>query len=353
MGDIQQITNKYNKLIFQHIFYCNTLIQKTSLSRNSIGTKISTINSIKSLSNTVITKFKTSCMNEIIKFNTNKVASVPANVPTNVYAPTTVTNFINKKSLHIGINYYETDKRLNGCVNDAHNISDFIKNNCGFRSENIRVLTDEQSSTIKPTKNNILEALTNLLNSSTAGDLLFFTYSGHGTSTLNVNTSQKYNQKTELVPSDYKNSSGEYLLIKDTEIKILLDTYLKSGVTLFALIDACNSGTVFDLKYQYTGDTSSNQDTAVNTDELVTKGQVIMISGCTDFDTSADTFINNVWEGALSWSFLDTLSNTKNISWIELLTTIRTALANNGYTQQPQLSSGLQLVMNDICPLSL
>jgi hypothetical protein len=59
MSDIQKIIDKYNILIFEHISFCNKLIQKTTLSNVSNKSKILTINSIKSLSTSLIRTFKT------------------------------------------------------------------------------------------------------------------------------------------------------------------------------------------------------------------------------------------------------------------------------------------------------
>ena len=40
--------------------------------------------------------------------------------------------------------------------------------------------------------------------------------------------------------------------------------------------------------------------------EYETRGQVIMVSGCLDEQTSADAYINNTNQGALTATFLDT-----------------------------------------------
>jgi len=72
--------------------------------------------------------------------------------------------------------------------------------------------------------------------------------------------------------------------------------------------------------------------------ENETKGNVIMISGCDDEQTSADAIINNVDRGALTWAFLQ--SYQPNITWRELVINIRNLLSTSNYSQIPQFCSG-------------
>jgi len=96
---------------------------------------------------------------------------------------------------------------------------------------------------------------------------------------------------------------------------------VKPKVTLFAMFDSCFSGSVLDLKYQYLD--SLNYDKYIENDtQLDTHGNVFMISGCTDDQTSADdAIINNKTSGALTWALLESLKEKKpNGSWRELIT---------------------------------
>ena len=128
--------------------------------------------------------------------------------------------------------------------------------------------------------------------------------------------------------------------ILDDELKSLLVSHLKKGVTLFVLMDCCHSGTILDLKYQYDGVVK------VNPKNLETAGKVYMISGCMDRQTSADAMINKQAQGAMTWSLLNTLKT--NITWRELLQSMRTLLKTSGYIQIPQLSTGTLEDMDSI-----
>ena len=65
-----------------------------------------------------------------------------------------------------------------------------------------------------------------------------------------------------------------------------------------------------------------------------------MISGCTDKQTSADAFINNISQGAMTWSFIESINSNSKLSWKQLIQNMRKLLTNSRYTQIPQLSTG-------------
>ena len=345
MGDAKQIIHNYNLLIFNHLSHCNRLIKMVSLSRESIGYKISKIKSIKNLSTSVISNLKTKYATDIKKL------SVPFIVPIDAkdIAFIAPTSFINKKSLHIGINYTGTANALYGCINDANDLYSSLKTNYGFKDANMVVMTD--TTTNKPTKSNIIREFTKLLQKSQSGDLLFFSYSGHGSKILDNNKNERDNNDQCLVSMDL-----QYII--DDKIKSIISSHLKKNVTLFAVVDSCFSGSAFDLKYQYLDSLNNNMNDK-NTRETKTISQVIMISGCTDKQTSADTYIteangaNGKSCGAMTWALKSALASLTKPTWLELLTTMRTLLKNNSYTQIPQLSSGLPLNLHSKCVLSL
>jgi hypothetical protein len=200
--------------------------------------------------------------------------------------------------------------------------------NVGFN--NINILTDDTET--KPNKSNILTELTKLLSNSNNNDLLFFSYSGHGSQLVDRNGDETDGLDEVMVPLDFN-------VITDDELKTVIQTYLKPNVTLFALFDCCNSGTVLDLKYQYL-DSLNYDNYTENNKAIDTIGNVIMISGCTDNQTSADAFINNTSQGAMTWAFIESVNSKPKLSWRELIQNMRKLLTNSQYTQIPQLSTG-------------
>ena len=77
-----------------------------------------------------------------------------------------------------------------------------------------------------------------------------------------------------------------------------------------------------------------------NINETETTGNVIMISGCNDVQTSSDASINNKNQGAMTWAFLEAFKSQKNITWRQLLINMRDLLQKSKFDQTPQLTSG-------------
>jgi hypothetical protein len=250
-----------------------------------------------------------------------------------------LTAVFKKKALLIGINYIGTTSELNGCINDINSIGDLLTTKYAFKPESITKITDETVK--KPTRAVILDSFAKFLASGNEGDVLFFSYSGHGSYTLDLNNEEKTGNDEMIITSDLKG-------ILDDELKALIQSNLKKKVTLFALFDSCFSGTVLDLKYQYF-DSLENNASTINTNETETVGNVIMISGCTDIQTSADAFLDKKYQGAMTWSFISAISEsstTTRLSWADLLIKMRDRLKKSDFTQLPQLSSGCFMDIN-------
>ena len=243
------------------------------------------------------------------------------------YVPKIITINKNKKALLIGINYTGTSNELYGCINDVNSIKERITKQ-GF--SNINVITD--LTTKKATRINILEGFKNLLMNCQAGDLLFFVYSGHGSYAIDRNGDEKDGRDELIVSCDLQG-------VLDDELKTLIQTYLKADVTLFALFDSCFSGSVLDLKYQFM-DSHNYENFTENSKQLETLGNVFMISGCTDNQTSADAVFEGKANGAMTWSLLESLKQKPNINWRELVVNMRDLLKTSEFTQIPQFSCG-------------
>ncbi|KAF5373806.1 hypothetical protein D9758_000834 [Tetrapyrgos nigripes] len=75
---------------------------------------------------------------------------------------------------------------------------------------------------------------------------------------------------------------------------------------------------------------------------------VVLISGCKDTQTSADANENGVPTGALSWALMESLRETPEPTWFELLQSIRNKLRQEGYNQLPQLSTGHPMELDTV-----
>ncbi len=232
-----------------------------------------------------------------------------------------------KRALTVGINYRGTSSALFGCIDDCLHMQTFLQEQLGFAAANIDVLTDDTPRA--PTKANILAALRRLLQSGQANDLLVFTYSGHGSYTADRNGDEADGRDEMLVSVD---NYG----ISDDELKSVIQSSLRPGATLLCLFDSCHSGTALDLKYSFAPDGSSID---VQPQGLRTSGNVILISGCADAQTSAEGWIDNRSQGAMTWAFLKAAPTAGVTSWRSLLSTMRTLLSESAFEQTPQLSA--------------
>ena len=220
---------------------------------------------------------------------------------------------------------------MNGCINDANDLKYVLTSQ--YKFNNITIITDKTSN--KPTKTNILNNFKNLLANSKSGDTLFFCFSGHGSQTYDYSGDEKDGLDELIVSNDLN-------YVTDDEFNSLLLSYMKDNVKLFALFDSCHSGSMMDLKYQYI-DSSNMNNITINSSAKNIKGTVVMISGCMDTQTSADAYINNMYQGAMTWSFIKSLT-TNPTTILNLVNNMRNLLSKDNYVQIPQLSSNIQLV---------
>ena len=325
---IQILTNQYNNMLILLRNNLNANISRINSLNISIRFKINQINTVKENYNKTVSNVTL----EYIK-NKNKINSL-----------TSIYNIKNKKeALLIGINYTGTSNELKGCINDTANVKNLLQQT--FSYTNFTLLTDVTNK--KPNKTNIMDELTNLLVNSKEGDRIFFLYSGHGTHTVDLNGDELDGQDEMIFPLD---AFSIKTCISDDELFNVIKSNLKSGVKLFMLFDSCFSGTVVDLKYNYLAD---NLETINNSNVSETNGQVIMISGCKDNQTSTDAYINyngkNVFSGAMTFAFLETINilGTK-ITYKTLLENMRSILLKNDYPQIPQCSSGTLIDINNL-----
>jgi metacaspase-1 len=90
-----------------------------------------------------------------------------------------------RKALLIGINYIGTKNELNGCINDAMNMREYLVRDRGFNPDpsDMVILTDtpENKGTLfYPTGQNLMAAFQWLVTGNRDGDSVFLSYSGHG-----------------------------------------------------------------------------------------------------------------------------------------------------------------------------
>ncbi|KAL2151572.1 hypothetical protein VTH82DRAFT_6670 [Thermothelomyces myriococcoides] len=281
-----------------------------------------------------------------------------------------------KKALLIGINYFNQRGQLRGCINDVRNMSAYLVEHCGYKREDMVILTDDQQNPMsQPTKQNILRAMHWLVKDARPNDSLFFHYSGHGGQTKDLDGDEEDGYDEVIYPVDFRQMGH----ITDDEMHRIMVRPLQAGVRLTAIFDSCHSGTALDLPYVYStqgilkepnkakeagqgllgvvsaysrgdlGGVASNianffKKAAISEDAYArsmaiktSPADVVMFSGSKDDQTSADATIASQATGAMSWAFITALKKNPQQSYLQLLNSIRDELQTR-YTQKPQLS---------------
>lgn len=239
------------------------------------------------------------------------------------------------KSLLIGINYTGTRSALKGCINDANNMSNLLRQN-GFPRDgsHMLILSDERSrgSEYQPTSSNIMKAFKWLMNDVRRGDILFFHFSGHG-SQMPDKTGQEVDGYNEtIVPLDYERAGQ----ISDDVLWGTLVRALPDGARLTALMDMCHSGTGLDLPFEY------NVDRRQWTDDINpahSAGDVVLFSGCEDSQTSADVQSGGDPGGAMTRAFTEAYRTNPSSTYHEFLTVVKRQLKRKRFSQRPQLTA--------------
>jgi hypothetical protein len=273
-----------------------------------------------------------------------------------------------RTALLVGINYNNNpDATLNGCYNDVVNVATYLRTVLGYSASSVNVLTDGNrgaagagtASALPPTRQNILAGMAALVAGMVAGDEAFFHFSGHGTLVRDRNGDEVSGLDSCICPLDYNVSSAAGGgVVTDDEIRALLVNKVPRGARLYVILDCCHNGTGCDVRFKYedfsillrppsarTGAVWRTQQKAfVQGKYTETAGEVFMISGSRDEQTSADAYINNAFAGALTYAIFAILrANQATIhtySWSALLRDVRHFMRVNRYSQIPQIMTG-------------
>tara|TARA_A100001011_G_C14317025_1_gene848428 strand:- start:4799 stop:5764 length:966 start_codon:yes stop_codon:yes gene_type:complete len=190
-----------------------------------------------------------------------------------------------KLALLIGLNYSNDEKyKLNGSYNDVLLMKEHLINHENFNTDNILILTDKigYNTQLNATYSNIVNRIQEMINISTKNDILFFYFSGHGSQINDLNNDENDKKDEVFIPSDYNNN-----IITDDLLKSLFST---SSSTIFSIFDCCSSGTMTDLKYNYTFSPHQLTNKLTQKEE----GKMISISSCQQNTDSYEIQFNDL-----------------------------------------------------------
>jgi len=273
-----------------------------------------------------------------------------------------------KKAVLVGINAYQ-GAPLRGCINDVVVMQQILVRQFGFKQENIKILTD-----VEATKTNILAGAKWLTQGVSGGDSIVFHFSGHGSQVMvdDWTATEETDGRDEIIcPVDLNWDDP----LRDHELGSYFKRVPKDCATLVVL-DCCHSGTGlrngFAPGQLHTADDYvnrfisppvsnilSNPAVIVNKDlsfsfqdpnidnraiksqflvDTVKQGDAILLAGCQDNQTSADAWINNRYQGAMTYALAFILSkHNYNITYKQLITEVNAYMDKFKFLQNPQL----------------
>lgn len=260
-----------------------------------------------------------------------------------------------RKALCVGINNFKNypSAALQGCVNDAQEMSSLLTGLLGFSDDDITLLTDADA-----TKANIMGRLRDMVAEAVAGqsDYLVFSLSSHGTQVPDLSGDEEDAADEAFCPHDLAQAGDvwdPHFIITDDELHDLFVT-LPENVLLEVYLDTCHSGTglkaidmLLTRRPRYMPPPSlpafkqvEGKQSRGLAGKFIQQEPVhhILWTGCRSDQTSADALIDGTWHGAFTYYFCKEMEAGNNtLSRKEVLTKLRQDLAEGNYTQVPQL----------------
>ena len=234
-------------------------------------------------------------------------------------------SIMRRRALVVGINYSNSKQnQLKGCINDAVHMRELLEK-AGF---DVIVLRDDRDE-LMPTANRIIHELHQLVTWAHEDCEIAFHFSGHGVGITDTTGDETDGRDECIVGCDN-------VVVRDDTIHRLMKM-LPAGVKATLVMDCCHSGTLVDLTY-HLGRHRPAKGRVIQAD-------VLMMSGCMDAQTSADTIDLRpkfqCHSGAMTSAVLFCLKYAK--TWQDLIKLVRFVLRRKGFTQVPQLSASFPL----------
>lgn len=267
-----------------------------------------------------------------------------------------------KRALLIGVNRYQIlGADLRGCVNDVQNMQRVLINFFGFAKKDIKTLVDG-----KATKAKITAGIERLVAGAKAGDVLYLHYSGHGANVPDNDGDEADRRDEILCPTDLDWKDP----LTDDWLRATIDSSAalkKRQVNLTIVMDCCHSGSntralaapdtpIMNRYLPNPWDIMAEESCRVlrgatfqpravkagktrgTTDIAVADMPELLITGCRDYQTSADAFIDGAFNGALTYYLSKTIADAKGkITYRQLHAQILQRIKTAGYDQTPQL----------------
>jgi hypothetical protein len=253
-----------------------------------------------------------------------------------------------KKALCVGINDYPgTYNDLKGCVNDANDWAKLLSDEFAF-SGSVKLLTDSDA-----TKKNITSVLEDLVTGAKGGDIVVFTYSGHGTWVYDQGERDESDNRDEAICAHDD-------IIIDDEIRSIISK-IDREAHIVVISDSCHSGSVTrtQLRRTYKEDKKAAENAPkprymppMDNTDAVSTGLIpirkrflypepdmaeILLTGCNATEYSYDAYIDSRFNGAMTAMAIRLIKSNPEQTYRELHKNLRKILPSSRYPQAPQL----------------
>lgn len=243
------------------------------------------------------------------------------------------------RALIISVRYRWTRamRELKGTNNDMREMFRVLVDRLGFAPGNIRVLCEGELAVAgpeaerrvaQPTKKNIMEGLSWLVDGMREGDSGFFFFAGHGEETRDTSGDEISGFDQVIIPCDFATAGH----LKDDDMHKLMVRRVPRGARMTAVVDACHAGSVLDLPVEYWYRESVKQYMPDSVKETVEDhsgsssrarlalwdkapkclvdgvdeiGEVVLFSGSSDMQNAADAPVRDkkTWMGVFTYCF--------------------------------------------------
>ena len=268
----------------------------------------------------------------------------------------------NRRALCVGINKFKNypSAELRGCVNDANDMAQLLKDMLGFTDADITVLTDAQA-----TKARIMSNLKSLVADAKAGKLKYivFSLSSHGTQVPDTSGDEKDRADEAFCTYDLAAKGDQWdpdHIITDDEFHDLF-AQVPNDVLLECYFDTCHSGTGLKNldpillllpnapKPRYLPPPSYKaflklRDLPMRSVKEMRKADKVLSShnilwaGCRDDQTSADAHFDGRFNGAFTYYYVRAVRGSNNaLSRAKIRDAVRKELKKGKFDQIAQL----------------
>ena len=211
----------------------------------------------------------------------------------------------NIKALIIGINYLGTDHSLDGAINDANKMEDFLKSYYGNQIEIVK-MTDNTTSNL-PTTKNIEKELLNLL---TLNKNIIFYFAGHITKKYNID----YIEEPDLSNERIKTLDG--YLSDDWFYKNFIQK-INKNIKCRIYIDSCYSLGFSDFTYKY----NAPNNVLLNPNVINVESKIISINSSSEYIKAKE----ENGQGLFTKELIDSFNRVGNYNVVESFNILSTA----------------------------